>query len=40
MRQAERRHPQSRRNEWLNNGIAGTRQGKIQAAGSDTSPKE
>ena len=40
LRQTEGWYLQSRRNEWSNNGSEGTRQGEIQAVGSDTSSEE
>ena len=40
LRQVKRRHPQSRRTEWSDDGIEGTRQSEIQTVGSDTSLDE
>ena len=40
LRQVKRRHPQSWRTEWSDDGFEGTRQSEIQAVGSDTSPEE
>ena len=40
LRQAKRRHPQSWRNEWSDDDIEGTRQGKIQTVRSATSLEE
>ena len=40
LRQVKRRHPQSWRTEWSDDGIEGRCQSEIQTVGSDTSPDE